>query len=294
MTNWTHDSWSQNTNTGYDYWRHGWQQTPKEDNKWTNNQDEATSSWNPTPWSQQLWNIPNPPPPVHPKKEGKGHEDEGHYTSHGGAKGKGQGDDPGIAKGEKGKAYPNQGSPGLAKGTEKGQRERWTCTSCNKTNSSGFDGNGPWSNACHCTAEAQAKGKAKSSTKNDHADKGYSKSKGKGKTIDEIGNAHRNIPDAKGNLVYTRVWHAKVEHASGRPKFDREVKPYLVGDESDREKAMHNRCVMCKHIANNKTCKMGTQDSHKCAWSHNSTEMNEAREEYISFMEPINARINAQ
>ena len=41
----------------------------------------------------------------------------------------------------------------------------------------------------------------KSSTKDDHADKGYSKSKGKGKTIDEHGNAHRNIPDAKGNVV---------------------------------------------------------------------------------------------
>ncbi len=39
---------------------------------------------------------------------------------------------------------------------------------------------------------------------------------------------------------------------------------------------------------------MGTQDSHTCAWAHNSTEMNEARAEYITFMEPINARINAQ
>ncbi len=68
----------------------------------------------------------------------------------------------------------------------------------------------------------------------------------------------------------------------------------MVGDEADREKALHNRCTMCKHIANNKTCKMGTQDSHTCAWAHNSTEMNDARAEYITFMEPINARINAQ
>ncbi|WP_288992749.1 DNA (cytosine-5-)-methyltransferase, partial [uncultured Marinobacter sp.] len=128
MTNWTHDSWSQNTNTGYGSWRHEWQQTAeraaidsKEDNKWTSNQEEAMSAWNPTSWGKQQWNIPFPPPPVQPNKgkEGKGYHDKGHGTVHGGAKGKGQGDDQGKAKGEKGKAYPNQGSPGLAKGAEK-------------------------------------------------------------------------------------------------------------------------------------------------------------------------------
>ncbi len=252
MTNyWTNDSWSQqHTNTGWNSWQQPQPWTTMDHhNQWTDH-TAANAAVNPFDRNYEPWQDRAPCREQYVQEgKGKPSDNKGYYDKgyKGEAKGKAKGDDKGKAKGDdkgkakgddKGKAYPapEKGAPGLAKGEAKGKRARWTCSSCGRYNST----NGEWTDECNCTAEAKAAGKGKSSAKDgkgqstewQNDNKGPSKSAGKGKTIDEFGNAHRYIPDAKGNPVYTRVYHARVQHASGRPKFDRDVRHYLVGTEA--------------------------------------------------------------
>ena len=221
----------------------------------TNIQHPSTSY--PTPHTQQYVQEGKGKP-----SDNKGYYDKGYK---GEAKGKAKGDDKGKAtparvemtedirrtmqeadrywQRPEPKAQPTpKGAPGVAKGDAKGgtkgKRARWTCSSCGKYNTT----DGEWTNECHCTAEAKATGKGKSSAKDGKSqstewqndDEGHSKGKNeKGKTIDEKGDAHRYIPDATGNLIYTRVYHAHVPRASGRPQFDRDVRLYLRGNEEN-------------------------------------------------------------